>query len=209
MASQIEGLGFPRLTSRHATGGTAGRTNRFAPRLQDRLLKLVEAWRSRDAVRDSLPLAHGERVLTLTCDGNGEWAAATERALYHCGGEPSGRPPEWVRLGWEEIGNVSWDERECTLTVAGLLPTLARRTVLHLPNGTALGRLAHERVTWTSLVRTEVTLGEHGRARVIGRRQPGSDELVWLIGVDGPLDTPGLQATLETALGELRRDLGL
>jgi hypothetical protein len=208
MASHIEGLGFPGLTSRHSTGLRDGHTNRLAALLQDRLLKLVEAWRSRDAVRDSLPLAHGEQVLTLTCDGNGEWAAATERALYHCGGGTSGGTREWVRLGWEEIGNVSWDERECALTVTGLLPTVARRTVLHLPNGTSLGRLARERVAWTSLVRTEVTLGEHGRARVIGRRQPGSDELVWLVGVDGPLDTPGLQATLEAALGELRRDLG-
>jgi hypothetical protein len=59
------------------------------------------------------------------------------------------------------------------------------------------------------VVRTEIQLGgEHGRARVIGRRRPGSDELTWLVGLDGGSDTAGMQVGLEAALNEVRGRLG-
>lgn len=82
-------------------------------RLQERLASLVEAWKARDEVRASLPLAKGERLLARTCDRGGTWVAASERAVYHRGG---GSPPrsatgyDWVvRVGWEEVSGVTWD----------------------------------------------------------------------------------------------------
>jgi hypothetical protein len=162
MASHIEGLAFP------------ARTTGLTRRLRERITQMVEALTARDGIRSSLPLASGERVLIMTCDLSGRWVAASERALYHCGGAPSrvAVPQEWVRLGWEEIGKVTWDDTESTLTLTGLLPTVPRQTVLHLPNAGPLASLAKERVSWTAVVRTEIELGEHGRARVIGRRRP-------------------------------------
>jgi len=136
--------------------------------------------------------------------------AASERALYHHAGDPSGHAAQhWVRVGWEEVGNVHWNADEDTLTLTGLMPTVARRTVLHLPTGASLSDLAKERVTSTTLVRTEIVLGEHGKARVIGRRRPGSDEFTWLVGLDRRIDTAELHADLEAALNELRGRLGV
>lgn len=199
MASYIEGMAFP------------ARTTGLTRRLRERMAQMVEALTARDEVRSSLPLASGERVLTMTCDLSGRWVAASERALYHCEGAPSrvAVPQEWVRLGWEEIGRVTWDHRECTLTLTGLLPTVPRRTVLHLSRAHPLVALATERVSWTVVVRTEIDLGVHGTARVIGRRRPGSDELTWLVGLDGERDAPGVQAAVEAGLDDLRGRLGV
>ena len=199
MASHIEGLVFP------------ARTTGLTRRLRERLARTVEALTARDEIRSSLPLASGERVLTMTCDSSGSWVAASERALYHSDGAPSrvAVPREWVRLGWEEIGKVTWDDRDSTLTLTGLLPTVARRTVLDLPSAYPLASLAKERVAWTAVVRTQVDLGKHGMARVIGRRRPGSEELTWLVGLDGERDTPGVQEALEEALEGLRGRLGM
>jgi hypothetical protein len=199
MASHIEGLVFPGLTTRLMT------------RLRERLAGLVEALQSRDEVRTSLPLAPEERVLATTCDSGGRWVAASERALYHRVGDPSGSTaaPEWTRVGWDEIGRVDWNGSEGTLTFTGLAPTVARRTVLHLPTGASLGLLAHERVAWTELVRTTIQVDGHGWARVLGRRRPGSDEMTWLVGLDGGSDTAGLQVALEAALHEMRARLGV
>jgi len=138
--------------------------------------------------------------------------AASERALYYHGGNapPRSAPGcEWVRVGWEEVGSATWDPDECMLTLRGLLPTAPRRTVLHLPDGAGLADLAREQVAWSALVRTEIDLGKHGTARVIGRRQPGTDELVWLVGLPGQTDTPEVQAVLQAALADLRSRLGV
>jgi hypothetical protein len=131
MASYVAGLGVPGLTTGLGT------------RLRQRLAGVVEALKSRDEVRALLPLASGERVLATTCDSSGRWVAASERALYHHAGDPSGSPAarRWVRVGWDEIGTVRWNAGERTLIFTGLVPTVARRTVLHLPTGASLGLL--------------------------------------------------------------------
>ncbi len=164
MATHIEGLALP------------GRGTGWTTRLHERLASLGQALKVRDDVTASLPLAPGERLLTTTCDRGGAWVAASERALYHHGGN---------------------------------LPTAPRRTVLHIPDGAGLADLARERVAWSALVRTEIDLGKHGTARVIGRRQPGTDELVWLVGLPGQTDTPEVQAVLQAALADLRSRLGV
>ncbi len=200
MATHIEGLALP------------GRGIGWTTRLQERLASLGQALKVRDDVTALLPLAPGERLLTTTCDRGGAWVAASERALYHHGGNSPRRSApgcEWARVGWEEVGSASWDPDECMLTLRGLLPTAPRRTVLHIPDGAGLADLARERVAWSALVRTEIDMGKHGTARVIGRRQPGTDELVWLVGLPGQTDTPEVQAVLQAALADLRSRLGV
>ena len=199
MTTHLAGLGFPGLTIR------------LPARLEHQLVRLLEALKSRDEVRASVPLAAGERLLAMARDTGGRWAAASDRALYHDVAERTGLagPREWVRVGWEEIAGVSWDDRACSLTFTGLVPTVKRRTVLYLPAGATLGLLAQERVAWTTVVRTEIPLGDQRTARVIGRRRPGSEELTWLVGLDGGSDTEAVEGALEAALNDLRARLGL
>lgn len=199
MASHIGGLPF------------SGAAPRLTTRLHQALVRLATSVKVRDEVKASVPLARGERILAWTCDSRGHRVAATERGLYHelIDRSVAGIRRRWGRVGWEEISRVTWNDSEHTLTFTGLFPTVARRTVLHLPEGVSLGLLAQERVAWTAVVRTEIDVGEYGRARVIGRRRPGSDELVWLVGLDGGSDAADLQVALEKALSALRARLGV
>ena len=199
MAAHIELLGFPAQTVTLST------------RIHVGLARFVEKLKSSHDLKRSLPLVSGERVVVTTCDGDGRWVAASPRALYHLAGQPPGSTdaPKWVRLGWEEISSASWEDTDCTLTLNGLVPTVARRTVLRLPSGRSLARLAQERVAWTEVVRTEIDLGDHGTVRVIGRRQPGSGELTWLVGLDSASDVAAPQGVIDAALCELRDRLGL
>lgn len=201
MASHIEGAAVP------------GRAAGLMTRLEERMARLVDAVKSRKEIRASIALTLGERVLVTACDSE-EWVAASDRALYHSAGSPRGDtfPRQWIRLGWEEVGAVSWDDEERTLTLVGLLPTVARRTVLRLPAGaSSLGALARERVASTAVVRTRIRVGQHGTARVIGRRQPGTDELTWLVALDGDRDGDAarMHAAVAVALEDLRRQLGV
>jgi hypothetical protein len=117
---------------------------------------------------------------------------------------------EWVRLGWEEIAGLVWDAG--VVTVTGLSPTVPQRTVIPLPVTPALGEtlahLARERISSTELVRTRLDLGQHGAVRVIGRRVPGTDELVWLAVVPpAARDNAAAAAALSDTLRRLRADL--
>jgi hypothetical protein len=59
-------------------------------------------------------------------------------------------------------------------------------------------------------VRTRLDLGQHGAVRVVGRRAPGTDELVWLAVVPtAARDDAGAAAALSDALRRLRVDLGV
>jgi hypothetical protein len=176
----------------------------------DRSLAAVKA---RGELEDSLPLAARERILTMTRDNRGRWIAARDRALYYCRRELKRTPvsEEWIRLGWEQLARVLWDENLERLTLFGLLPTVPRQTVLDLRTGAAMSELARERIQTTAIVRTVLKLPGHGTARVVDRRIPGSDALVWLVGLDNSaeIDGTGLNEALEAALKDLRAQLGV
>jgi hypothetical protein len=142
--------------------------------------------------------------------------AGTDRALYHSRRELSRAPTtaEWVRLGWEEIAGVAWDADAGVVTVTGLLPTVLSRTAVSLSVRPALGKmlagLARERISSTEVVRTRLDLGQHGAVGLIGRRRPGTDELVWLAVVPPAAgDDAAAAAALSDALRRLRADLGV
>jgi hypothetical protein len=197
MTSQMERLVDPRVTTRLTT------------RLHDRILRAAVAMKCRDELRDGASLAVGEKVLAATWDNGALCAVGTDRALYYqARGDPVGRPT-WVRIGWEEIGSVDWDAREATLTVSDL-SAAAEKTVLHLPAGIALGLLARDRVASTAVVDTMVQVGSYGRARVIGRKRPGSDAITWHVGLEEIRDdTPEMHRLLGEAVQTLRSQLGV
>jgi hypothetical protein len=83
-----------------------------------------------------------------------------------------------------EIAGLTWDADSGVVSLTGLLPTVPPRTVLPLPVTPALGEtlagLVRERISSTEFVRTRLDLGQDEAVRVIGRRAPGTDEVVWL-----------------------------
>jgi hypothetical protein len=190
--------------------------HRVGARLRARLDAARTAARARAEAQRSLPLVGGEHALVVVYADGRRWTAGTDRALYHSRRELSRAPTtaEWVRLGWEEIAGLVWDADAGVVTVTGLLPTVPQRTVIPLPVTAALGEtlahLARERITSTELVRTRLDLGEHGAVHVIGRRAPGTDDLVWLAVVPPVArDDAGAAAALSDALRRLRADLGV
>jgi hypothetical protein len=153
--------------------------------------------------RDALPLHRRERVLTAARLIDGTWVAATQRALLLPG----------RRVEWSTITHAEWSDDGATLTVdefgtAGGDPGTCR-LVLDEPG--RLPEVVRERVTASIVASRHAAVRGRAGVRVVARRAPGSDEVVWQVVVDRELDPadPGVQAASEAAIADLRRELGL
>lgn len=172
---------------------------------------LARSWlRRRDESRDIPAVARpalvsGERWLTAEVDARGVPVVATNRAVYH---RDSGGG--WLRLGWEQVGRVDWDEPRRTLLLTGLTPDVPRRTVLSVRRGSVLVALARERVGWSTLLAGPIRLDRVGVLLTV-RRQPGSDRLLWVVAFDDGVDRddPATSLRLASALARLRAETGI
>jgi hypothetical protein len=120
----------------------------------------------------------------------------------------------WVRVGDQVVRTIGmavrFDPATDVLVLVGWTPDVPGRTVLALPRGDPLVALARERVAWTTLLTTRIPVAGYGQARVVVRRQPGTNRLVWMIALDdGVRDTPDVQAAVAAALARLRTEQGL
>jgi hypothetical protein len=133
------------------------RRNGRGPQRARRLIsspRWVQAWRedherhvaARAEARAYAPVRPGERLLAVARGTGGELLAATDWALYHQAGQA------WVRLGWEQVGRVGWDEQRHVLILGGLAPAVPARTVLGLAEDWDLPAVAAERVSWTTVL---------------------------------------------------------
>lgn len=175
-----------------------------------RLARPLESWRAwieriaehrrvRTKVLQQVPVADGERVLSIICDAGGEWVVPTERALYHSTGE------SWSRIGWEQMTHVSWDDARHVLVVAASGPHGRSQWALRLEGAGPLPDLARERMTWTYLLSTKAPVAGHGAAMVTARRQPGTDQTFWQVSADDHVDwtDPAVQSGIQIAIREL------
>lgn len=161
-------------------------------------------WRTAPAaIVASLPLATGERLLAVVQTAAGP-VVATERAVYHTSQATDG----WMRLGWEQVGQIHCDTHLGGLLLTGWTPDVPARTALAVPHNHALVALARERVAWTRLISTYVPLAGHGHAHVTARRRPGTQGLLWRVVVDGIQDETAIQAEVNAAVARLRTELG-
>lgn len=151
--------------------------------------------------RELVGLLPAERILARG------WADAkpvmvTDRAFYW------GLRSASTRIGWEQIARSHWDQEAGTLTILGLLPGVPTKLTFEL-GSPELATLVADRVTASHLISTRVDLDGHGQARVVARRKPGTDDLVWLVALaDGTSPhAPGVSAAVDRALADLCREL--
>jgi hypothetical protein len=153
--------------------------------------------------RETLPLHRRERVLTAARLVDGTWVAATQDALVLPG----------RRLEWASVAHAEWADDGATLIVDMVDPAEGEsgtsRLVLDEPG--RLPEVVRERVTASTVASRHVAVRGRAGVRVVARRAPGSDELVWQVVTDRGLDPadPDVRAASVAAIAELSRELGL
>ena len=180
------------------------------PAAEHRWWHLYEIVRRRDraVTVPTPPLVRGEHILLRCLDQDRAALVASDRALYRSP-EPDGNADRsWARLGWEQIGNVAWNQARGTLILTGLLPPAPRRTEFRL-SSSRLPDLARERVTSTRLAAATVPLHDRHRAQVSVRRQPGTGNLLWIVAVGDGIDPnlPQTKVRLDRAIAHLWAEL--
>lgn len=125
---------------------------------------------------------------------------ATDHALYFA------TATEPTRLPWISIARASWEDPWLVLhTVTG------EKITLHLAPAGELPPVVRDRVTASVLIRERVALDSGGTVVCVGRREPGSDTVTWLLEFDADTDSssPEIRASADRALTELRATLGV
>ena len=172
-------------------------------------------------------LAPDERVLAMAEDGPaavaatqfGLWlpvaggpagpgsasAGSSESELAGSGGSAA-EPAGWRRIGWDQVVKASWDEDglqviEGELDAGGVVTDRPART-LRLAEPRNLPAVVKTRVE-ASIARWEQVRVPGGTARIVARRRPGTDGLVWTARLD--TGTPDSDAARAALLGYLDR----
>jgi hypothetical protein len=152
-------------------------------------------------VRERLDLRPRERVLAWADDGVGRPVVATETALHL-----QRVPPEYSRLGWEQIERASYEAGMLTVVLGDALGG----STLRVPVGSErqLPVVVRDRITASVVVDRFVALSGDAGVRIVGRR--GADGgVTWREELDPALvtDTAAVAASQE-ALVEVRAEVG-
>ncbi len=125
---------------------------------------------------------------------------ATDKALYFA----TNTEPD--RIAWTQIAKATWEDPWLEVTT--------NENVLikfHLDPCGDVPPMVRDRVTASVLFREKLTLDNGGSITAIGRREPDSTEISWLIEFHGDLDPsdPLTAASADQALTQLRNTLGV
>lgn len=142
----------------------------------------------------------GERRLAWGVTEDGTAVVATPTALHV--GDRS--------VPWVQVEKAGWAPPVLTVSEVAEVEGTGTRHVLRLADQRDLAGVVRSQVTssvgWTDRRR----LAPHGAVRVVGRRVPGQDALLWqVVWLDGtdPAD-PLLRAQAERIVADLRATLG-
>ncbi len=162
-------------------------------------------------------LAPDERVLAVAEDGPAA-VAATQFGLWLpvAGGLPASEsaaggeaePAGWRRIGWDQVVKASWDEVGLQVIegeLAGGVVTDRPTRTLRLAEPRNLPTVVKTRVE-ASIARWEQVRVPGGTARIVARRRPGTDGLIWTARLD--TGTPDSEAARAAMLGYLDRVAG-
>jgi hypothetical protein len=148
-------------------------------------------------------LGGDERLVAMAEDGPAT-VAATQYGLWLPAG--SGDGAAWRRIGWEQVVKATWTE-DGLQVVEGVLDDRGVVTdrpalTLRLTEPRTLPAVVKTRVE-ASIARWEQVRVPGGTARIVARRRPGTDGLLWTARLDtGTPDSPGAR---EALLGYLDR----
>lgn len=135
------------------------------------------------AVRAQLDLRSHEKVLAWADDGAGRAVIASESALHL-----QRTPPEYSRLGWEQIEHVSYETGVMTVTLGPAHGSVRLR--VPVGDDPQLPVVVRDRVTASVLVDRFVPLRGDAGVRIVGRRQvggPAGDDVLWRAELDPTL----------------------
>ncbi len=152
-------------------------------------------------VYERLDVLPKERVLAWADDGAGRPVVATETALHM-----QRVPPEYARLGWDQIERASYEAG--TLTVV-LGESLGGAT-LRVPVGPErqLPVVVRDRITASVVVDRFVALSGDDGVRIVGRRGPDGT-IAWRVELDPALDGDDAARTAsQVAFDEVRAEVG-
>lgn len=156
-----------------------------------------------DAVRRSLALAPGDRVLASASVPGERWLAATRQALYLVDAVEVTRHP------WTDVDRASFTPDPAAITIHWVTGT-TQELPLTPPLPVTLAQTLRERVQ-SSVVHVEtVTLPTAGKVRVVLRRGGDGELFTQVIG-SGRVDTtdPDVAALLDEAEAQVRSAAGL
>ena len=148
----------------------------------------------------AVALLPGERRLAWAVTGDGQALVATPTRLLL----PTG-PLDWVG-----VERASWKPPLLVVTEVAEVEGSGRRHELALTDQASFVEVVRARVTssvaWSDRRRLEPT----GSVRLVGRRVPGEDALVWQLAFDGDADPsdPFVRAQAAAHLEAVRRTIG-
>jgi hypothetical protein len=154
-----------------------------------------------DDVRAALMLAPGERVLAVARLSDGSWLGATDRALVEAG----------ARLDWSSITHAQWYDEQSALSVTWVDESGTVHDRTHrVEDAGRLPATVHERVMATILLSRRVLVAGTSGVRVVARRQPGSDGLLWQMVPDPGIDAemPDVRARVDAVVQQMTTELG-
>jgi hypothetical protein len=153
----------------------------------------------------ALGLNRGEHVIAWAQAAQGSSLVATDRALHATG------PQGGLRLEWHQIAEATWRESVLRVVVSRAQP--GQPPGIHtwlLQRPGLLPAAVRDRVTASIVVNRHVRLVGRSGVRILGRRAPGVDELIWTLLFDPDLDPtdPTLRTLADAELADLRQQLG-
>lgn len=152
-------------------------------------------------MRAAVGLAPGERVLAVARLTDGSSLVATDRGLVAVG----------VRLDWSSITHAQWYDEESALAVTWVDETGALQLrSFGVEEAGLLPETVHERVTATILLSRHLRVAGSRGVRVVARRQPGTDDLLWQVLPDPDIDAtaPDVRAQVDAVMRQMANELG-
>ena len=165
--------------------------------------------------RPPIRVERGERLLADAVAAEGH-LGGTRDALYLLRSRGSGALglEETIRIPWEEVQAIDWDQDSSTLRVSEVGSWGEVRPDHHftIEAPGLLLELVRERVTASVVLQRHVPIEGRRGLRVIARRSPTGDRGVrWLYEYDAGIDPgdPVVRLAAENALADARSEVGL